>query len=126
MSAIYMSYHYVRPKWVIIGGTKYKPGAIIHIGFDENEFPSFWKVHKICIPNKNLHGILFIVLPLETIGFSDHFQSYQVQLEASAKENMKIFQQKEFTCYVPTNLCTPYGNQGSGKLVCNRYEYDIL
>jgi hypothetical protein len=63
-----------------------------------------------------------IVLPLKTIGFHTRFQSYQVQLEASARENMNICHQKE--SYIPTNLCTPYGNRAGGKCVGSQYECD--
>ena len=110
---------------MIIGGTKYKQGAILHIGYDEDDLPSFWKVQNICIINNNLNDIKFVFLPLQTLSFHAHFQCYEVQVEASATENLKIYHQNEFTSYIPTNLCTPYGNRARAKFVCTRYEYDI-
>ena len=30
---------------------KYKVGAVIHIGYNTDEFPLFWKIHSYCVQN---------------------------------------------------------------------------
>ena len=99
---------------MIIGGSKYKQGAILHIGYDEDDLPCFWKVQNICTINDNLNDIKFVFLPLQTLSFHAHFQCYEVQVEAT--ENLKIYHQDEFTSYIPTNLCTPYDNRARANL----------
>ncbi|XP_028417218.1 uncharacterized protein LOC114543833 [Dendronephthya gigantea] len=107
-------------KWVVIGGTKYKCNAAVHIGYDEHDCPLFWRIHKICIVEKNLMGIQFVVEPMETNIFNSHFQCYEVSLPSA--DDMKIFKQSEFSCYIPKQICRPYGRRGGTRYICTRYD----
>ncbi len=47
----------------------------MHIGFDTNDMPKFWKIRKIAIIERNLSAMKFVVEPMETITFDHHFHN---------------------------------------------------
>ena len=53
-------FYRAKPKWISVYGTKYKSGAIVPIGFDEDEFPHFWEIKEICIVDNNITKAMFI------------------------------------------------------------------
>ena len=62
MLLILISTLFCSTRWVIINGTKYKVGAIVHIGYNSNEPPKFWKIVKMYILNKDFRNTKFIGL----------------------------------------------------------------
>ena len=64
-------------------GTRYKVGTTLHVGFSEDELPLFWEVEKIVVLKKLINSVMFIVSERETVGFSQHFQSYEVVTPAN-------------------------------------------
>lgn len=111
-----------RAKWVAVLGTKYKVGATLHIGFDEDDFAAFWDIKKIFIINRNLTDLVFIVSGRETLRFNEHYQCYEVALPQ--RRNFKVAYAKDFTCYLPLNLVKPVGWRHRSKFVNLRYEID--
>ena len=75
-------------------GTKYRVGAIVFTGYT-NDLPEFASIMEIMA----LHAekMFFIVKKLETIMFSTHFHSYEVQRPADADafilvpENLEVY-----------------------------------
>ena len=105
--------------WISINGTKYKCGAIIHAGYSDKEQPSFWEILGIYIVNKAIHNAKFIVSPITTMYFDEHYQSYRVKRLTSASQRTIIYQ-KDFSSYLPLNISKPYG--GTGKFIAMRVE----
>ena len=58
-----------RAKWISVSGTKYKVGAILHIGHDNDEFPQFWKIKQICVVNSNVDKAMSVVSKKDTLMF---------------------------------------------------------
>ncbi len=92
----------------------------MHIGFDGNDMPKFWKIHKIAIIERNLSAMKFVVEPMETITFDHHFQCYEVNLPVV--EEMEIRDHKDFSCHIPKHICRPYGRRGGARFICARHE----
>jgi hypothetical protein len=106
---------------VIIKGTKYKVNAIVHIGFDDNDDPLFWKILKILVIQRNLSTIKFLCQSLPTVGFNKHFQCYEVGV-VEDDAAMRIFLQNDFSCRIPKNICRPYGKLTGPRYICTRYD----
>ncbi len=102
-------------------GTKYKSGAIVHIGFDEDEFPQFWEIKEICIVDNNVSKAMFIATRKETLKFSEHYQAYEIAVPR--QKTTRAFYSRDFTCYLPLHQIKPFRCQT--KYVCFRYEIDI-
>ncbi|XP_028414210.1 uncharacterized protein LOC114537267 [Dendronephthya gigantea] len=107
-----------KAKWISIHGTKYKVGAVLHVGFDSDEFPQFCEIVEINVVNNNLKNPLFVVSEKETVRFSDHYQAYEIA--PSVQKRNKVVYFKEFTSHLPLNLIKPFGR--CEKFVCLRYE----
>lgn len=121
----YNSFFYsgFRVSWITILGTKYKLQSILHIGYDDNEFSKFWELKKICIVDRNIDKVMFIVLEKETVGFNEHYQCFEVVSPARSIE--KIVYVNDFTSYLPMNLLIPIGVRGTQtKFVCLRFDID--
>ena len=112
---------FYRAKWISVHGTKYKCGAIVHIGFDEDEFPQFWEIKEISIIDNNVAKAMFIVTRKETLRFSEHYQAYEIAMPR--QKNTRVFYSKDFTCHLPLHQIKPFRCQA--KYVCLRYEIDI-
>lgn len=110
-----------RAKWISINGTKYKVGAIVHVGFDAEEFPQFWEIVEIHVINNNVSNAMFIVSEKETVQFSEHYQAYEIA--ASREKRIKVVYPKDFTSHLPFNVIKPFGCRG--KYICLRYEIDM-
>lgn len=119
---IFTPFYCFRAKWVTIKGTKYKQGAILHIGYNENDFPAFWEIQKICIVNRNFADIMFVVLAKETVKFNDHYQCYEVV--ATKHNNLKIVYSKQFSCYLPLHQVKVNGVQNRTKFIFMRFEIE--
>jgi hypothetical protein len=113
-----------RARWVTIHGTKYKVGAVIHIGYNAEEFPLFWKIEKIAIINKIVSEIMFIVSQKETLLFNKHYQCYEVV--TPTKPQIKVTYFKDFSCYLPLSESKAQGDQvcSNSKFICVRYDLD--
>ena len=98
-----------RARWVSISGIKYKVGAVIHIGYNEDEFPLFWKISKIAIINKIAREVMFIVSEKETLRFNKHYQCYEVV--TPAEPQIKVAYLKDFSCYLPLSESKAQGDQ---------------
>ena len=98
-------------------------GCILHIGYDDNEFPKFWELKKICVVNKNVERAMFVVSEKETTSFNRHYQCFEVVSPVSCVE--KVFYSEDFISYLPMNLLKPIGVRTPKKLVCNRFDIDI-
>lgn len=107
-----------RAKWITIHGTKYKVGAIVHIGFDEDEFPQFWEIKEISIVNNNVDKALFIVNKKETLTFSEHYQAYEIV--APKQKYTKVVYSENFTCHLPYSEIKRFGSHS--RYICLRYE----
>ena len=59
---------------MVVGGTKYICHAILHIGYDD-DVPQFWKIYKICIVDRNIHQIEFVVMPFHLKAISSAIKS---------------------------------------------------
>ena len=53
-------------KWISVHGTKYKVGAIVHVGFDDGEFPQFCEIVEIVVINNEVSKAMFVVSGKET------------------------------------------------------------
>ena len=108
-----------RLKWVSILGTKYKVGCTLNIGCDEFDNPTFGKVIKICVVNKNIRDILFVVSKLNTIDFSTHYQSFEV---GTRGRQLAIVHRKDLDSFLPLSLAKPYGVQTRNQYVVPRFD----
>ena len=108
-----------RARWVAISGTKYKVGAVIHIGYNADEFTLFWKISKIA------SEVMFIVSEKETLHFNKQYQCYEVV--TPAKPQIKVAYLKDFSCYLPLSESKAQGDQVclNNKLICVRYDLDL-
>ena len=111
-----------RAKWVVVHGTKYKIGATINIGCNEEELPIFWKIQGIRVLNKCTSSVLFVVSQQETLGFNNHYQSFEVV--APVNGATKIVYTKDFSCFLPLNQVKPVGIQTRTKFICCRVDLE--
>ena len=123
LKSLILSFSYgFRPKWATVLGAKYKVGATLHIGQDDDGFPTFWEIKKIYIINNDVRKIIFIVSEMETILFNKHFHSYEVI--HPAQSNCRIAYARDFTCHVPFNQVTQTGLRTRSRFVCVRYDIE--
>lgn len=88
-------------RWRVIKGTKYESNMVVHLGY-KKELPFFGLINYI-VPSST-GDIFFIVSLLKTIGFNQHFYSYEVE----NSQKWKCVKQKDFCLYQPLKLtCTP-------------------
>ena len=105
-------------------GTKYKVGAIIHIGQSDDELPVFWIIEKIIVVNREIQNIMFLVAQKTTVQFVGHLQSYEV-ISPPVPER-KIVYHSDFSCTLPLNQCKPYGlSNTSSRFICHRYDLEF-
>ena len=110
-----------RAKWIIINGTRYKVGAIVHVGFDADEFPQFWEIIEICIINNNISDAMFIVSAKETVTFCEHYQAFEIS--TCTEKKTRVVYSNNFTQHLPFNLIKPFGCRR--KYICLRHEIDM-
>lgn len=103
-------------------GTKYKVGTTLHVGFSDDELPVFWEVQKIVVLKKLISSAMFIVAQKDTIGFSQHFQSYEVVTPANP--TTKIVYTRDFSCFLPLHQVKPVGIRTGSKFICYRYDLE--
>ncbi|KAG1681703.1 hypothetical protein GQR58_011697 [Nymphon striatum] len=75
--------------WITVLGTKYKLKSILHIGYDDNEFPKFWELKKICIVDRKIDRVMFVVLEKETVGFDKHYQCFEIATPVRGYDHLK-------------------------------------
>ena len=92
----------------------------MHIGYDDNDMTQFMKIVKIIIIENNLASIKFMVEPMDSITFNDHFQCYEVSVPAP--EKIAIYEHKDFTCHIPKHVCRPYGKRTGPRFICVRHD----
>lgn len=78
----------------------------------------FWEIKKICIVDRNVKDIMFIVSKVVTVRFNEHFQCYEVVPPPTI--SLKV----GFACCLPLNQTKPKGIRTRSKFVCLRYEID--
>ena len=83
-----------------IHGTKYKSGAVIHVGQSNDELPLFWVIEKIIVVKKL---VMFLVTQKTTVRFCEHLQSYEVTTPSNPEK--KIISHSDFSCTLPLSLC---------------------
>lgn len=110
---------FCRLKWVSILGTKYKVGCMLNIGCDEIDNPTFGKVIKICVVNKNVRDIIFAISKLNTAGFSTHYQSFEV---ATHGRQLDLVHHKDLESFLPLSLTKPYGVKTRNKYIVQRFD----
>ena len=71
----------------------------MHIGYDVNGFPKVREIKKICIVNRNIADVMFVVLAKETVQFNEYFQCYEVV--SPDRRNLCIVYSRQFSCYLP-------------------------
>lgn len=103
----------------MIKGTKYKTSASIHIGYHEDEFPALYQIKKICIINKDVSKIMFIVSELQSVQFCEHYQCYEVS--NPVRRHLKVTYWKDFTSHLPLSQIKIGLNK---KYICMRYEVE--
>ena len=108
-----------RARWVTIYGTKYKVGAVVHIGYNADEFPLFWKINKIAIIDKIVSKVMFIISEKETLLFNKHYQCYEVV--TPTKPQIKVAYFKNFSCCLPLSESNSQGDQ-----VCLNSKLDLI
>ena len=86
-------------------GTKYKVGCMLNIGCDEHDNPTFGKVIKMCVVNKNISDIIFVISKLNTTDFSEHYQSFEV---ATDGRQLAIVHHKDLDSFLPLSLAKPF------------------
>ena len=110
-----------RTKWILIHGTKYKGGAIVHVGYDDWEHPKFCEIIEIVVISNGVFNAIFVVSEKETVRFSEHYQAYEI---ATCKEKKtKVNCSTDLTSHLPFNLIKPFGCHG--KNICLRYDIDM-
>ena len=67
--------------WVKVDGTLYRPGMVVTVELNEEGDPLFGCIQYVLVDNKQ--NVKFCLEMYDTIGFSDHFHSYEVQASAS-------------------------------------------
>ncbi|XP_028409272.1 uncharacterized protein LOC114531867 [Dendronephthya gigantea] len=105
-------------RWVTVGGTKYKVGCYLQTEVEDDEL-SFVLVNKIIVFSHNLKEVNFIVSKLETTGWNDHFQAYEVELDAS--RNMSIVKHSQLSYVIPLHNSKPLGLQSRTIYLAPRY-----
>ena len=104
-----------------IYGTKYKIGAIIHVGQSDDELPLFWLIEKIIVLKKL---VMFLVTQKTTVKFSEHLQSYEVTTPSNPER--KLISHSDFSCTLPLSLCKAYGLCDTrSRYICHRYDLEF-
>ena len=111
---------FCRYKWVSVLGTKYKAGCTIQLDADEYDNPVFGQVLKICVVDRNFNDILFAISKLNTVDFSSHYQSFEV--ETTHPRWKVICHHKDLAAFLPLNQVKPYGVVTGNKYVVQRVE----
>jgi len=62
--------------WISIKGTKYQTGMILTLDVNQNSLPEFGIINDIYFYNNT--AVVFKCLKLNTIGYDEHFCSYEV------------------------------------------------
>ena len=94
--------------------------AIVHIGYDGDDFPQFWEIKEISIINNDVDKALFVVNKKETLTFSEHYQAYEVV--TPRQKHTEAVYWENFTCHLPFNEIKPF--RGHSRYICLRYELD--
>ena len=95
-----------RPSWVNILGTKYKIGALVHVGFNEL-LPLFGLVKTIYVLSSSDKRVYFQTEILHTEEFSEHYRSYIVRQVAPPE--FQLIAQKQLTYFLPLHFLKPFG-----------------
>mgnify|MGYP002803833386 FL=1 len=107
-------------KWVSVHGTKYKVGCILQIGADEYDVPIFGKVVTICMVNRNVSDVIFVLSLLHTVEFNAHYQSYEVS--PVLRRQLVLFHQSHLNCFLPLNKTKPYGVKTKNSYIVPKFE----
>jgi len=110
----------LRPSWVIVSGTKYKIGAVIHSGFDQL-LPEFSVIKKIAVVNGELDRLYFILTRIDTMEYSKHYHSYKICKPFI--DHINVCKQNEFGSFLPLHITKPVGTPGS--YVSPKYDIDL-
>lgn len=95
-----------RPSWVTVIGTKYKVGAIIHIGNDDY-LPLFGIIKAIYVLSSSMERVYFEVDCLHTQEFSSLYRTYVVQ--KLIHPQVQVIPQKHLQYFLPLHFVQPYG-----------------
>ena len=101
---IHCFFFYYRPRWTTVLGTKYKIGCILQYGYSvQRDLPLYGKVRGIYVFHDLLNStnVLFLLKPMFTRSFAEHFNGYVV--ENSADDSILV-RQADLTYYLPLHL----------------------
>jgi len=69
---------------VIVHGTQYLHGSVVLLTCNEDDMPVFGKITNIYVHNR---VIFFIILPYETVTFSQSLNAYRIRVDVGAQPN---------------------------------------
>lgn len=75
---------------------------------------------KIFLLNKNINDIFFVVSKLKTIGFSMHYQSFEVQVTHPIQK--LIIHHENLSSFLPLNQVKTFGVLTRNKYVVQRFD----
>lgn len=102
---------------VSVYGTKYRVGAVVCVGYDDDGLPDFASVLDIFVLGEG--KIYFVVKRIKTIVFSGHFHSYEVRRPAD--EDIFVLQPEDLHVYLPMHTVKASVCQNSALYVTPRY-----
>ena len=115
-------FNFLRPKWILSHGTKYKVGCVLWIGHNEEETPNFVLLKEICMVERNLEQIWFITDALHTVSFVSHLNAYEVTRAA----DLKLVNQQHLVYPFPLHLITVTVQGQVKTVVCPKYQVAVL
>ena len=92
----------------------------LQIDMNEYDNPIFGQVLKICIVNNNINDVLFVVSKLNTIEFTSHYQSFEMQTLLPRRK--LIYHHKNPASFLPLNQVKPYGVAARNKYVVTIFD----
>ena len=94
------------PKKVIIHGTEYRVGSIIHTGHTDDELPEFSSIKTIIVFPQD-SKVIFLLTKFVTIEFSFHYHAFDIRKEIQPETFLAS--QDDFVSYLPCHLVLPFG-----------------
>ena len=82
--------------------------------------PVLGQVWKICVVNRNFNDIIFVLSELNTVNFSSHYQSFEVETMLPGRR--LICHHNDLAAFLLLNQVKPYGVATVNKHVVQRFE----
>lgn len=108
-----------KPSWVNILGTKYKIGALVHIGFDEL-LPVFAVVKSIYVLSSSIKRVYFNTEILHTHEFCVDYRTYIVR--KFVHPELTLIPQRHLQYFLPLHFVRPFGTNNMQLHVLPKYD----